>query len=206
MIRIVIVDDHPVVADGIATNLQEAAADFNVVARGGSAADALAILKRERPDVLVLDLELPDRAGLDLLSDVGDVSPSTQTVIFSAYAGSERVARAFAAGVKSYVLKGMPSDELFAAIRAAAEGRRYLPETIAAQLAEAVGTPRGDRLTDREREILRLLAVGHPNKAIAAELGISERTVKYHVSEILARLGATNRAQAIVLAQRLGVL
>lgn len=206
MIRIAIVDDHPVVADGIATNLQEAAEDFSVVARGANAADALAILRREHPDVLVLDLELPDRAGLDVLGELHDASPSTQTVIFSAYAGSERVARAFAAGVKSYVLKGMPSEELFAAIRAAAEGRRYLPVTVAAELAEAIGTPRGDRLTDREREILRLLAAGRPNKAIAAELGISERTVKYHVSEILARLGAANRAQAVVLAQRLGVL
>ena len=206
MITIAIVDDHPIVADGIATNLQEASGDFRVVARGGNAAEALAIVKREHPNVVILDLELPDRGGLEIVTELKELEPATQVIVFSAYAGSERVARAIGAGAASYVLKGMPSDELFAAIRAAAAGQRYLPAAVAAQLAEAVGTPPRDRLTRREREILRLLAAGHPNKTIATELGIAERTVKYHVSEILARLGAANRAQAVVLAQRLGVL
>jgi DNA-binding NarL/FixJ family response regulator len=204
MIRVAIVDDHPIVTDGIVANLR-ADPELAVVATGVSAVDALALVERERPDVLVLDLELHGYNALDAIAPLRIASPATRIVIFSAYAGEERVAAAFERGADSYVLKGTSSDELVAAIRAVARGDAFIPPEIAAQLARAVRTKR-ERLTAREREILALLAEGLSNRAVGERLGISERTVKFHVGEILARLGASNRAQAVAIAQARGLV
>jgi DNA-binding NarL/FixJ family response regulator len=204
MIRVAIVDDHPIVTDGIVANLR-ADAELSVVATGTNAPDALVLMERERPDVLVLDLELGGSNALDAIAALKAASPATRVVIFSAYAGEERVAAAFERGADSYVLKGTSSDELVAAIRAVAGGQTYIPTEIAAQLARAVRAPR-QRLTAREREILALLAEGLSNRAVAERLGIAERTVKFHVGEILGRLGANNRAQAVAIAQSRGLV
>ena len=205
MIRVAIVDDHPIVTDGVVANLR-ASADIEVVATGVSAADALAIAKAHAPDVLILDLELGGRSGLDAIPGVKGASPQSRIVIFSAYAGEERVATAFERGADSYVLKGTSSDELVAVVRAVAAGGTLIPPEIAAQLSRAVRQPRRDRLTEREREILALLAEGLSNRAIGERLGITERTVKFHVAEILARLGASNRAQAVAIAKARGIV
>jgi two-component system, NarL family, nitrate/nitrite response regulator NarL len=150
VIRVAVVDDHPIVTDGVVANLR-AAADIDVVATGASAADALRLASAERPDVLILDLELGGASGLDAIPRVKAVSPATRIVIFSAYAGEERVATAFERGADSYVLKGTSSDELVAVVRAVAGGGTLIPAEIAAQLARAVRQPRRDRLTERER-------------------------------------------------------
>ena len=205
MIRVAIVDDHPIVSDGIAANLL-AVGEIEVVATGVSAADAVAVASEHHPDVLILDVELGGRSGLDAIASIKAASAQTRIVVFSAYAGEERVATAFERGVDSYVLKGTSSDELVAVIRAVASGGSLIPSEIAAQLARAVGQPRRDRLTGREREILVLLAEGLSNRAVAERLGITERTVKFHVGEILARLGATNRAQAVAIAKARGIV
>jgi len=126
--------------------------------------------------------------------------------VFTAYGGEERIAAALERGARSYVLKGTPSDELVAAIRAAAAGKSRLSPEVAAALASAVRLPRKLRITEREREILALVAEGMANKAIATRLDITERTVKFHVGELLGRLGATNRAQAVAIAQGRGLL
>jgi two-component system NarL family response regulator len=205
MIRVAIVDDHPIVTDGVVANLR-AATEIEVVATGVRAEDAIAIATQHRPDVLILDLELNGRSGLDAIPAVKAASPQTRIVVFSAYAGEERVATAFERGADSYVLKGTPSDELVAVLRAVAAGGTLIPGEIAAQLARAVRQPRRDRLTDREREILALLAEGLSNRAAGERLGIAERTVKFHVGEILARLGASNRAQAVAIAKARGIV
>ena len=205
MIRVVIVDDHPIVTDGVVANLS-AAADVEVVATGASAGDATAIAATHAPDVLILDLELGGKSGLDAVAGVKAASARTRIVIFSAYAGEERVATAFERGADSYVLKGTSSDELVAVVRAVAAGGTLIPPEIAAQLARAMRQPRRDRLTEREREILGLLGAGLSNRAIGERLGITERTVKFHVAEILARLGATNRAQAVAIAKACGIV
>ena len=205
MIRVAIVDDHPIVTDGVVANLR-AAPDIDVIATGVSAADAIAIANTERPDVLILDLELGGPSGLDAVPGVKTASPQTRIVVFSAYAGEERVASAFERGADSYVLKGTSSDELVAVVRAVAAGSTLIPAEIAAQLARAVRQPRRDRLTAREREILALLAEGLSNRAAGERLGIAERTVKFHVGEILARLGVTNRAQAVAIAKSRGIM
>jgi DNA-binding NarL/FixJ family response regulator len=204
VIRVAIVDDHPIVTDGVVANLR-AADEIEVVATGASAEDALALAGAQRPDVLILDLELGGRSGLDAIPGIKAASPATRIVVFSAYAGEERVASAFERGADSYVLKGTSSDELVAVVRAVAAGKPLIPSEIAAQLARAVRQPRRDRLTEREREILGLLAAGLSNRAIGERLGITERTVKFHVGEILARLGASNRAQAVAIAKARGL-
>jgi DNA-binding NarL/FixJ family response regulator len=204
MIRVAIVDDHPIVTDGVVANLR-AADEIEVVATGASAEDALALAAAQRPDVLILDLELGGRSGLDAIPGIKAASPATRIVVFSAYAGEERVAGAFERGADSYVLKGTSSDELVAVVRAVAAGKPLIPGEIAAQLARAVRQPRRDRLTEREREIVGLLAAGLSNRAIGERLGITERTVKFHVGEILARLGASNRAQAVAIAKARGL-
>jgi two-component system NarL family response regulator len=205
VIRVAIVDDHPVVTDGVVANLR-ASGEIEVVATGASAGDAVRIARDYAPDVMILDLELGGRSGLEAMPAVKAAAPQTRIVIFSAYAGEERVATAFERGADSYVLKGTSSDDLVAVVRAVAEGRTLVPPEIAAQLARAVRQPRRDRLTDREREILALLADGLSNRAIGGRLSITERTVKFHVGEILARLGAANRAQAVAIAKARGLL
>ena len=136
----------------------------------------------------------------------GPVTVKSRVVVFTAYGGEERIASAIGRGADSYVLKGTSSDELVAAVRAAAAGESLLTADVASQLVRGMRAPRTVRLTEREREILVLVADGMANKAIGARLGITERTVKYHVTEILGRLGADNRAQAVAIANRRGLL
>jgi len=205
VIRVGIVDDHPIVRDGLAANLR-AAGEIDVAAFGSSTSDALALAGSDAIDLLVLDLELGEANALDLIRELKRTRPSLAIVVFSAYAGEERVARAFENGADSYVLKGTPSDELVQTIRSVHAGRAHIPDEIAATLARATRAPRGERLTEREREILGYVAEGLSNKAIAERAGISERTVKFHVTRILARLGTTSRSGAIALARRRGLL
>jgi two-component system, NarL family, response regulator len=204
MIRVALVDDHPIVLDGLAVNLEDAG-DVRIVARARSGEEAIAAISREKPDVVVLDLELPDRSGLDVLREIKQID-GLRVVVFTAYGGRERIAAALESGADSYVLKGTSSAELIGAIRSVANGARYLPSAIASELIDALRDAGRERLTAREREIVRLLAEGCSNKEIGARLEISERTVKYHVSEILARLGASNRAHAVSVARDLGLV
>jgi DNA-binding NarL/FixJ family response regulator len=205
MTSVGVVDDHPIVRDGIIATLADAG-EFRIAGSAASAAEAIALAERERPDVLLLDLELPGGNGLAAIATIKRVSPATRIVIFSAYAGEERVGAALGAGADSYVLKGTASDELLATVRAVAAGQTRMAPAIAAQAVEALRAPRYARITEREREIVALLAEGLSNKAIAAQLAISERTVKFHVGEILSRLGAGNRAQAVAIAQQRGLI
>lgn len=205
MIRVVLADDHPIVLDGIALNLEDSG-DVRVVGRAATAHETLDEIARERPDVLVLDLELPDRNGLEILAQLKAAQPSLRTVIFTAYGSRERVAAALRGGADAYVLKGTPSSELLEAIRTVASGRAYLPSEIAADFLGTLRESGRERLTERELQTLRLLAQGLSNKQICARLGISERTVKFHVSEILGRLGVSNRAHAVAVAQKAGLI
>ena len=205
MIRIAVVDDHPVVRDGVAANLA-AHDDIEIAGTGASARDAIALAASSVADVMILDLELPDRSGLDLIAELKSLAASLRIIIFSAYAGEERVLRAFENGADSYVLKGTPSDDLVDTVRGVARGEARIPPDIAAQLARATRVPRGGRLTEREREILRHVSDGLSNRTIAERLGIAERTVKFHLSGILARLGAGSRSEAVAIARRSGLL
>jgi DNA-binding NarL/FixJ family response regulator len=205
MIRVALADDHPIVLDGIALALDEAP-DVRVVGRAADAAGALQLARDVSPDVIVLDFELPGASAFETLRELKRIRPELRVVIFSAYGGSERIAQAFEHGADSYVLKGTPSDELLSAIRAVSRGETHIPSAVAKDLVGAMRASARERLTDREAEILRLIARGMANKEIAAELDISERTVKFHVSEILARLNVANRAHAVAVARERGLL
>ena len=206
MIRVLVVDDHPIVRQGLIGALEDES-DFEVVGSAGSAEEALVLAGRLRPDVLLLDLELPGMGGVEAIPRLAEASPSTRVLVFTAYDTEERVLGAIRSGAKGYLLKGAASAEIARAVRAVAAGGSALEPSIAAKLVAAVRAPGGTgRLTAREREVLRLIAEGLPSKQIARALVISERTVKFHTASLLRKLGADNRAQAVALAAQRGLL
>ncbi|MFN8636577.1 MAG: response regulator transcription factor [Chloroflexota bacterium] len=205
-IRIVVVDDHPIVRQGLVAALDDEA-DFEVVAAAGSAEEALTLVSRLRPDLALLDLELPGLSGVEAIPRILEQSPQTRVLVFTAYDTDERVLSAVRAGAGGYLLKGAAVAEIAAAIRTVAAGSSALAPSAAAHLADAVRAPRGaGPLTAREREVLRLIAQGLPGKQIAGALGISERTVKFHTAALIRKLGADNRAQAVAVAAQRGLL
>ena len=202
MIRTLVVDDHPVVLEGVVALLEDAGG-FAIVATAKDAAGAREAIARTRPDLVVLDLELPDASGSELLAEIATLAPGSRAVVLSAYGGEERVGAALARGARSYILKGTPAAEIVATLRAVAGGEVRLPAGVAAGFDRALGAP---ALTPRGRDVLRLIALGRSNKEIAGDLAITERTVKYHVAELLSRLGVHNRAEAVATAQRRGLI
>lgn len=206
MIRITVVDDHPIVRQGLVAALEDEP-DFEVVGAAGSAEDALRVIGRQRPEVLLLDLELPGMSGIEAIPSLLQASPATNVLVFTAYDTDERVLGAIRAGAKGYLLKGATASDIAQAVRTVASGGSALEPPIAAKLVAAVRSPRGaGPLTVREREVLRLIAEGRPAKQIAQVLGISERTVKFHTGSVLRKLGADNRAQAVAVAAQRGLL
>ncbi len=206
MIRIVVVDDHPIVREGLVVALTDEK-EFKVVGAVGSFEDALPLVAAQRPDVILLDLELPGQSGLEAIPKLRGARPQSKILILTAYDTDERVMGALRAGAQGYLLKGASLEEIARAIRAVHAGGSYLAPRIASKVVGALN-PRGQAaaLSDREREVLRLVADGQANKRIARALGITERTVKFHVTSILNKLGAENRAQAVSLATRRGLL
>jgi DNA-binding NarL/FixJ family response regulator len=206
MNRILLVDDHPVVREGLAAVL-EGQADFQVVGSAGSAEEGIVLAQAAQPDVLLLDLELPGMDGVTAIKEFARVSPASRVIIFTAYDTDERVLAALRAGAKGYLLKGASSGEIGRAIREVFAGGSYMETRIAHRLVTSIGN--AERVTEpspREREVLRLVAEGWTNKQIAPALGISERTVKFHMTSLFNKLGAESRAQAVAIAGRKGFL
>lgn len=209
-IRLVIVDDHPIVRDGLVAILNTQA-DFLVV---GEAGDGWALLEGYaawQPDVVLLDLEMPELDGLTALTRLKKMDPAARVIVFTAFDTDERILEAVKAGAAGYLLKGAPRDELFRAIRIVRAGGSLLQPVVASKLmrqvsqtSEAAGEV--EPLTPRELEVLTLLAQGYQNKEIAAELVISERTVKFHVSSILGKLDVGNRTEAVAVAAQHGLV
>lgn len=205
MIRILLVDDHPIVREGLAAVLEDEA-DFEIVGSVGAADEALAQVRALRPDVVLLDLELPGTGGLDALPRLVEASPKSRVIVFTAYDADERVMAAIKGGARGYLLKGATAGEIAQAIRAVHAGGSHLAPRVAAKVMARVAGPRSASLTKREREVLRLIAEGLATKQIAPRLGISERTVKFHVTSLLNKLGAETRAQAVAIASQRGLL
>ena len=201
MIRIHVVDDHPIVREGLVTVLGDEP-DFDVSGSSETADEAIRAVRRERPDVVLLDLELPGTDGVAAIPRLVEACPSARVVVFTAYGTDERVVGAIRAGAQGYLLKGAATAEIARAIRAVAAGGSHLQPQAAATLMDELRHPRRDDagLSAREREVLRLVVDGRSNKEIARALGISERTVKFHVTALLTKLGADNRAQAAAVA------
>jgi DNA-binding NarL/FixJ family response regulator len=206
MIRVAVVDDHPIVRQGLVAALEDEP-DFDVVGAAGSAEEAFALVARVQPDVVLLDLELPGIGGVEAIPRLIAANAHGRILVFTAYDTEERVLGALRAGAKGYLLKGATADEIARSVRVVVAGGSALEPRVAARLIDEVSGPRGaGPLTARERQVLQLIAAGHPNKQIARELNISERTVKFHATSLLRKLGAENRAQAVALAAQRGLL
>ncbi len=209
-IKILIVDDHPVVRDGLMSML-ETQADFDVVGEASSGSEAVAKANHFQPDVVLLDLEMPDLDGVAVLKRFQDNRMAVNTIVFTAFDTDDRIVSAIQAGAKGYLLKGSPREELFQAIRIVSQGGSLLQPVVASKLIRHISNPQEEKalfepLTAREQEVLDLLAQGTTNKEIASALFITERTVKFHVSSILGKLGASNRTEAVRIAARHGLI
>ena len=205
MIKVLIVEDHPIVREGVTTVLDRER-DIEVVGAAESMADGLRQAGRARPDIVLLDLKLPDADAAESVASFARVSPGI--VVFTAYEADDDVFRAIRGGARGYLLKGSPAAEIAQAIRQVHAGESYLSARIAATLVKGVAQPRGRAglLSARERGVLRLVAAGQSNRQIAKTLAISERTVKFHVTSLFNKLGADNRAQAVAIAAQRGLL
>jgi DNA-binding NarL/FixJ family response regulator len=207
MIRILVVDDHPVVRQGLVAVLEDEP-DFEVGGAVGSAEEAIALAERLLPDVVLLDLELPGVDGIEAIPRLAGAAPAARVLVFTAYDTDERVFGAIRSGARGYLLKGASAEEIARAIRVVHAGGSYLEPRVAAKVMAEVGAPRqaASVLSQREREVLQLVAEGLSNKQIARSLTITERTVKFHVSSILNKLGAGNRTEAVTLAAQQGLV
>jgi DNA-binding NarL/FixJ family response regulator len=202
VIGVFVIDDHPVVRGGILAML-EGQADISVAGSAGSAEELLAAVDAAKPDIILLDLALPGMSGIEVISRLARRHPNSRVVVFSARDDDVAILDAMRAGARGYVVKGAPGDEILRAIREVHAGNTHLHGPAASAIARELRSPRpADALTPREREVLRLVGEGLQNKQIAKSLGIAERTAKYHIRQIMTKLGADNRAQAVALASR----
>lgn len=228
MIRILLADDHPIMREGLRAVL-ETQSDFEIVGTPEQAAngeEALRLALELKPDILLLDLEMPVMDGVETIRRLRQQSATGQKpgeqnspriIVFTAFDNDERIIAALAAGANGYLLKGAPREDMFHAIRVTMQGGSLLQPVVASKLLRHMGQHKGVRLstelpptyetlTERELEVLALLAQGMPNKEIAAHLVISERTAKFHISSIMGKLGATNRTEAVSLAAQKGLI
>ncbi len=206
-IRILVADDHPVVRDGLVSMLGTQP-DFEVVAQAPNGVEVVEQVAALKPDVVLLDLEMPEMDGVEALERIVAYS-GTKVVVFTAFDTDERILAALRAGAKGYLLKGAPRAEVFNAIRVVSQGGSLLQPAIASKILQQLNKSsegNADTVTDREREVLELLAKGKSNQDIALALSITERTVKFHVSSIMSKLGAHNRTEVVSIAVQRGLV
>jgi two-component system, NarL family, response regulator LiaR len=201
--RILIVDDHPTLREGLRVIL-DTQEDFQVAGEAANGEEAVAKAEAMRPDVVLMDLEMPVLDGVEATRRIVERLPGTPVIVLTAFDTDDRIIGAVEAGAQGYLLKGATRDEIFRAIRVARQGGTLLQPAIASKLLRHVNRPRArdgaETISEREREVLALLVDGLMNKEIARRLSISERTVKFHVASILGKLGVPNRAAAVRVA------
>ena len=208
-IRVLVVDDHAVVREGLRAflELQEGIA---VVAEAGDGREAVETAARLRPDVILMDLVMPRLDGIAAMRELRETAPEARVIVLTSFLDDDKLLPALRSGAAGYLLKNARPDELVRAVRAAHAGEALLDPVVAARLVETLAADGDaeplDRLTPREHEVLVLLGRGFPNKLIARELGVAEKTVKTHVGHVLAKLGVTDRTQAAVVAVRAGLV
>ncbi|MFJ3575520.1 response regulator [Streptomyces rubiginosohelvolus] len=206
---VVVVDDHPVVRDGL-RGMFTAAPGFEVLGEAADGVDALAVVGELDPDVVLMDLRMPGGGGVAAIAELTRRGARSKVLVLTTYDTDSDTLPAIEAGATGYLLKDAPREELFAAVRAAADGRSVLSPAVASRLMTRVRTPAADpaasALSAREREVLVLVARGTTNREIAAELFISEATVKTHLTHVFAKLGAKDRAAAVAVGYDRGIL
>lgn len=202
VIRILTVDDHPLIRDGIAAVL-DGLQDMELVGHAAMGREGIESFRRLRPDVTLMDLRMPDMSGIEAIQAIRAEFPNARIIVLTTYKGDAQAAAALKAGAAGYLLKSLVGKELLDTIRAVHAGKRRVPPEIATEIAEHVAD---DELTEREIEVLRRVAAGKSNKLIAAELEISEGTVKTHMKSIMPKLDASDRTHAVMIALRRGIL
>jgi DNA-binding NarL/FixJ family response regulator len=202
MIRILAVDDHPLLRKGIAA-LVNAEPDMKLVAEASNGDEAVESFRLHRPDVTLMDLQLPGVNGIEAINRILSEFPDARIIVLTTYTGDAQVLRALRAGARAYLLKGHVHRELLEAIHTVHAGRKRIPPDIAVELAEHATQ---DELSFREIEVLRLIAAGNSNKQIGDQLSIGEATVKSHVTNILSKLSANDRAHAVTIGLKRGII
>ncbi len=201
-IRVLTVDDHPILRDGI-VGILAAHADISVVAEAADGIEAIAQFRQHRPDVTLMDLQMPRMGGLEALQAIFKEFPDARIVVLTTYKGDVQAVQALKRGAAGYMLKSLVRLELPDIIRSVHAGRRYIPPELAVDIAEHAGE---ELLSDRELKILRLVATGHANKQIAWTLAMAEDTVKAHLKNIFAKLDASDRTHAVTKALQRGFI
>jgi DNA-binding NarL/FixJ family response regulator len=202
MIKVLAVDDHALLREGIAA-LVNAESDMKLIAEASNGQEAIEKFRLHRPDVTLMDLQMPALNGIEAIIGIRSEFPNARIIVLTTYVGDVQVLRALKAGARGYILKGHVPRELLDTIRAVHAGQKRIPPEVAAELAEHTAQ---DELSLRELDVLRLIARGNANKDIAAQLAIVEDTVKSHVTSILAKLGANDRTHAVTLGLKRGII
>jgi DNA-binding NarL/FixJ family response regulator len=202
LIRILTVDDHPVLRKGLAA-LVNTEPDLKLVAEASNGKEAIEAFRSHQPDITLMDIQMPGLDGIHAIEAICSEFPSARIIVLTTYTGDTQVVRALKAGARAYVLKGHVLDELLDTIRAVHAGKKRIAPDVAAELADHATD---DALTEREIDVLKLIASGHANKQIADDLSISEATVKSRVTNILSKLGANDRAHAVTIGLKRGII
>lgn len=201
-IRVMVVDDHPLLREGIAAVL-ERQDDMRLVAEATDGREAIEAFRHARPDVTLMDLQMPHMGGIEAITAIRGEFPQARIVVLTTYHGDVQALRAFKAGASGYLLKNLLRKELIETIKIIHQGGRRIPPEIATEIAEHATA---DALSEREIEVLRWVARGNANKRVASLLGISEDTVKAHMKSILAKLRANDRTHAVTIALKRGII
>lgn len=201
-IRVLVVDDHPIVRNGLVLMVQYKTG-MEIVAEAANGLEAVELFRQYQPDVTLMDLQMPEMSGVTAITTIRQEYPDAQIIVLSTYDSDEEIYQGLQAGAKGYILKNAPVDEIVRAIHIVHSGKKYIPPEVGEKLAERMSRP---QLTQREQQVLELIAQGKSNHEIAETLHLSESAIKYHANHVFSKLGVSDRTQAALLAVKRGIV